>query len=64
MNNYIKKSTNGLSRIESAIEEIQHGKMVVVVDDAGRENEGDLIMAAELITPEIVNFITREARGI
>jgi len=64
MNNYIKKSPNGLSRIESAIEEIQHGKMVVVVDDAGRENEGDLIMAAELITPEIVNFITREARGI
>ncbi len=53
-----------LDSIERAIEEIKNGKMVIVVDDAARENEGDLIMASELVTPEAVNFITREARGI
>jgi 3,4-dihydroxy 2-butanone 4-phosphate synthase / GTP cyclohydrolase II len=53
-----------LNTIESAIEEIRNGKMVIVVDDEDRENEGDLIMAAELITSADVNFITREARGI
>ena len=50
--------------IEEAIEDIRNGKMVVVVDDADRENEGDLIMAAEKVTPEDVNFIIREARGM
>ena len=48
-----------LSSIESAIEEIRKGKMVIVVDDAERENEGDIIIAAELIKPEQVNFIIR-----
>jgi 3,4-dihydroxy 2-butanone 4-phosphate synthase/GTP cyclohydrolase II len=51
-------------RIEEALEDIKNGKMVVVVDDNDRENEGDLIMAAELVRPEDVNFITREARGM
>ena len=50
--------------IEEAIDDIRNGKMVIVVDDADRENEGDLIMAAELVRPEDVNFITREARGM
>jgi 3,4-dihydroxy 2-butanone 4-phosphate synthase / GTP cyclohydrolase II len=50
--------------IENAIDDIRNGKMVIVVDDADRENEGDLIMAAELVRPEDVNFITREARGM
>jgi len=50
--------------IEEAIEDLQAGKMVIVVDDPDRENEGDIIMAAELVRPEDVNFITREARGI
>ena len=50
--------------IEEAIDDIRNGKMVIVVDDADRENEGDLIMAAELLRPEDVNFITREARGM
>lgn len=53
-----------LDAIEGAIEDIKLGKMVIVVDDADRENEGDLIMAAELITPNDVNFITKYARGI
>ncbi|MBL1212432.1 MAG: bifunctional 3,4-dihydroxy-2-butanone-4-phosphate synthase/GTP cyclohydrolase II [Ignavibacteriae bacterium] len=50
--------------IEDALEDIKNGKMVIVIDDEDRENEGDIIMAAELITPEDVNFITREARGM
>ncbi len=50
--------------IEEALQDIKNGKMVIVVDDADRENEGDLIMASELVTPEDVNFITREARGM
>ena len=50
--------------IEEAIDDIRNGKMVIVMDDADRENEGDLIMAAELVRPEDVNFITREARGM
>jgi 3,4-dihydroxy 2-butanone 4-phosphate synthase/GTP cyclohydrolase II len=50
--------------IEEAIEEIKAGKLIIVVDDPDRENEGDLVMAAELVTPKDVNFITREGRGI
>jgi len=50
--------------IEEAIEDIKAGKMLIVVDDADRENEGDLVMAAELCKPKDVNFITREGRGI
>ena len=50
--------------IEEAIEDIKEGKMLIVVDDPDRENEGDLVMAAELCKPEDVNFITREGRGI
>lgn len=50
--------------IEEAIEDIKAGRMLIVVDDADRENEGDLVMAAELCKPKDVNFITREGRGI
>ena len=50
--------------IDEAIEDIKAGKMLIVVDDPDRENEGDLVMAAELCKPEDVNFITREGRGI
>ncbi|MFA7421692.1 MAG: 3,4-dihydroxy-2-butanone-4-phosphate synthase, partial [Melioribacteraceae bacterium] len=53
-----------LSTIEEAIDDIRNGKMIIVIDDADRENEGDIIAAAELITPEQINFITREARGL
>lgn len=52
------------NRVEQAIEDIRQGKMVVVVDDEMRENEGDLIMAAEKVTPEAVNFMVKEARGL
>ncbi|RKY90569.1 MAG: bifunctional 3,4-dihydroxy-2-butanone-4-phosphate synthase/GTP cyclohydrolase II, partial [Ignavibacteriae bacterium] len=50
--------------IKEAVEDIKNGKMVIVVDDPDRENEGDIVMAAELVKPEDVNFITKEARGI
>ena len=53
-----------LDRIEDAIEDFRNGKMVIVVDDEDRENEGDLIMAAELVTPEHVNFMLRKGRGV
>src|SRR5207253_10754714 len=50
--------------IESVIADLKKGRMVVVVDDARRENEGDLIMAAEHVTPEAVNFMTKFGRGL
>jgi 3,4-dihydroxy 2-butanone 4-phosphate synthase/GTP cyclohydrolase II len=50
--------------IEEAIEDIKDGKMVLVIDDEDRENEGDLIVAAEKATPEIVNFMAKYARGL
>lgn len=59
MDNNIK-----LDRIEEAIEDFRNGKFLIVVDDEDRENEGDLIMAAEKITPEQVNFMLTNARGV
>ncbi|MCF2445921.1 bifunctional 3,4-dihydroxy-2-butanone-4-phosphate synthase/GTP cyclohydrolase II [Dyadobacter sp. CY345] len=53
-----------LDSIEDAIEAIKNGQMIVVVDDEDRENEGDFICAAELVTPEIVNFMAKEGRGL
>jgi len=50
--------------IEEAIEEIQQGRMIVLVDDEDRENEGDLTMAAEKVTPEAINFMTKYGRGL
>jgi 3,4-dihydroxy 2-butanone 4-phosphate synthase/GTP cyclohydrolase II len=50
--------------IDEAIEDIKKGKMVIVTDDKDRENEGDLIMAAEKVTPEAINFMSRYARGL
>lgn len=55
---------NQFSSIEAAIEDIRNGRMVIVVDDPGRENEGDLIVAAEKATPEAVNFMVKYARGL
>ncbi|GAB4455843.1 MAG: bifunctional 3,4-dihydroxy-2-butanone-4-phosphate synthase/GTP cyclohydrolase II [Bacteroidia bacterium] len=53
-----------LNTIEEAIDDIRNGKMVIVVDDEDRENEGDLIMASELVTPDAINFMTKYARGL
>jgi len=54
----------GFSKIEDAIEDIRQGKMIVVVDDEDRENEGDVIIAADKITPEAINFMATYARGL
>lgn len=53
-----------LDSIEDALKDFREGKFVIVVDDEDRENEGDLIMAAEMITPEKVNFMLKNARGV
>ena len=50
--------------VEEAIEEIKQGRMVILVDDEDRENEGDLTMAAEKVTPEAINFMTKHGRGL
>jgi 3,4-dihydroxy 2-butanone 4-phosphate synthase/GTP cyclohydrolase II len=50
--------------VEEAIEDLRQGKMVVVCDDESRENEGDLTMAAQFVTPEAINFMAKEARGL
>jgi 3,4-dihydroxy 2-butanone 4-phosphate synthase/GTP cyclohydrolase II len=57
------RESSPFSTIEEAIEEIRRGRMVVVCDDEDRENEGDLVMAAQFVTPEAINFMTKEARG-
>jgi 3,4-dihydroxy 2-butanone 4-phosphate synthase/GTP cyclohydrolase II len=50
--------------IEEALEDIKQGKMIIVVDDEDRENEGDFIMAADKVTPEAINFMAKEGRGL
>ena len=52
------------SPIEELLQELRQGRMIIITDDAGRENEGDLIAAAELVTPETVNFMVTNARGL
>lgn len=54
----------GLSTIPEAIEDLKAGKFIIIVDDEGRENEGDLALAAEKVTPEAINFMTLHARGL
>ena len=53
-----------LSKIEDAIDDIKNGKLVIIVDDEDRENEGDLVCAAEKVTPEIINFMATHGRGL
>ena len=53
-----------LARIEDAIEDIRQGRFIIIVDDENRENEGDLAIAAEKVTPDAVNFMAREGRGL
>src|SRR6185503_13107688 len=52
------------AKIEEALEEIRAGRMVVVCDDEDRENEGDLTLAAQFATPEAINFMAKEGRGL
>src|SRR5947207_7917061 len=59
-----KPADSPFARIEDAVEAIRSGRMVIVVDDADRENEGDLTIAAEKVTPEAINFMARYGRGL
>src|SRR5947207_8637471 len=56
--------TQRFNSIESVLADLQKGKMVIVVDDADRENEGDLIMAAQFVAPATVNFMAKHGRGL
>src|ERR1700747_3779508 len=58
------ENTSHFATVEEAVEEIRQGRMVVLVDDEDRENEGDLAMAAEKITPDAINFMTKYGRGL
>ena len=57
-------NTNQFSTIEEALEDYKLGKPLIVADDEDRENEGDLICSAQFVTPELINFITKECRGL
>ena len=52
------------ARIEDAVRDLKAGRMIVVIDDEDRENEGDLIMAAEMITPKAINFMATHGKGL
>jgi len=53
-----------IAKIEAALDDIRQGKMVILVDDEDRENEGDLVVAAELVTADVINFMAKEGRGL
>src|SRR3954462_3116838 len=59
-----RKPVSPIARIEDAIEAFRDGRMIIVVDDEDRENEGDLTIAAEKITPEAINFMATHGRGL
>ena len=59
-NNYI----NSLSSTEAIIEDARNGKMFILIDEAERENEGDLIIPAQMITPQAINFMSKFGRGL
>lgn len=63
-NSTIQPSSIALHTIEEAIEDIRNGKVIIVVDDADRENEGDFVAAAEKVTPEMINFMATHGRGL
>ncbi len=58
------KRTSHLDTIQEAIEDIKNGKVIIVVDDEDRENEGDFVAAAEVVTPEMINFMATHGRGL
>jgi 3,4-dihydroxy 2-butanone 4-phosphate synthase/GTP cyclohydrolase II len=62
--NQLQETDNKLDTIESAIEAVRNGKIIIVVDDEDRENEGDFITAARNATPEIINFMATHGRGL
>jgi 3,4-dihydroxy 2-butanone 4-phosphate synthase / GTP cyclohydrolase II len=59
-----KTTSSPFARIEDAVDAIRAGRMIIIVDDADRENEGDLMIAAEKVTPDAINFMARHGRGL
>ena len=59
-----EETLQSIQRVEQAVQDIRNGRMVILVDDEDRENEGDLVMAAELATPDAVNFMAKFGRGL
>src|SRR3989339_1529780 len=59
-----EENSDVFDSVEEAIQHIKEGKLVIVADDEDRENEGDVICAAEKITPKIINFMTKHCRGL
>ena len=64
MSEHLEIQQNKFSPIEDAMEDVRQGKMIVIVDDEDRENEGDLMIASEKITPEAINFMAKYGRGL
>lgn len=60
----MQKSKCKFNSIDDAVKDIQNGKMVLVVDDHDRENEGDLLIAAEKVTPDVINFMITHGKGL
>src|SRR3972149_2496291 len=60
----LKEKSMEFDTIESAVAEIAAGRMGILIDDEDRENEGDLVLAAEKVTPDAINFMARHARGL
>src|SRR4051795_6025572 len=58
------KQTFQFDKVEDVVADIAAGRMVIVTDDADRENEGDLVMAAEKVTPDAINFMSKHGRGL
>ena len=61
---YPELDSSPFATVDEAVDEIRAGRMVVVVDSPDRENEGDLVMAAECVTPAAINFMATHARGL
>src|SRR5579885_3500630 len=55
---------SGLATVEEAIEEFRAGRFLIIVDDEDRENEGDLVLPAEVVTPDAINFMAKHGRGL
>src|ERR671922_325917 len=60
----IRSMTHAFDSIEDALKEIKRGHFVILIDDEDRENEGDLVMAAEKVSPQAINFMAKHARGL
>ena len=57
-------SETGVASVEEAVKTVKAGKLIIIVDDEDRENEGDLMVAAEKVTPDIINFMAKHGRGL